>query len=421
MIAHTFQVFSYELRRNLRRKGFLFATFGIPLIGLILLLGYQLISSSGGLSPSEQNGINPGDFTGVQHAGYVDKSGRFGDLGAQPSALTRYDDEAAARAALDSGKIDVYYRIEPDYMQTGDVTLVMNRLNVGKLDSDAIRQLLLDSLADDVPDRILYERLIHPSNITTVNVGAAVPQSPQDSSANPQGAQFLIVYIFAIILLIGLFTTNNYLMQSVIEEKESRLIEILLSSLRPTQLLAGKILALGLLGLLQIGVWIGSVFLLARIGMSGMAGAVATTLSGFIVPWGLIPLLFVYFVLAYLMFAGAFSIVGALANGTREGSQYAAIFTLPAVIPLWFTSIFASTPSGPIPTFLSLFPITAPLAMVQRLAISVVPPWQIALSLGLLIVALVVVLWLAGRVFRVQTLLAGQPPRLRDLPMLIRG
>ncbi len=421
MIAHTFQVFSYELRRNLRRKGFLFATFGVPLIGLILLIGYQTLS--GGALPSipQKNEFGFSDLQGVQHAGYVDLSGKFGSAGDLSSVLTHYDDETSARAALDSGKIDVYYLIAPDYMQTGDVTLVMPRLNVGKLDTAPIRRLLLDSLAQDVPDKTLYQRLINPSTLSTVNVGAPVAQNPQANPTQGPGSQFLIVYIFAIILLIGLFTTNNYLMQSVIEEKESRLIEILISSLTPIQLLSGKILALGLLGLIQIIVWIGSTFLLARIGMGGMASAVATMLAGFNVPWWLIPLLFVYFVLAYLMFAGAFSIVGALANGTREGSQYAAIFTLPAVIPLWFTSLFASTPDGPIPTFLSLFPITAPLAMVQRLAISVVPPWQIAVSLILLVVALVAVLWLAGRVFRVQTLLAGQPPRLRDLPKLIRG
>lgn len=417
MIAHTFQVFSYELRRNFRRKGFLFATFGVPLIGLIILMGYQVIS--GGKAPTlpEKNEFNFTDIQGIRHAGYVDLSGVL-DAGANDSGiLTPYADEPSARAALDQGTIDVYFVVEPDYMKNGDVTLVMPRLNVAKLDTGIMRRALLDALSKDVPDKALVQRLINPSVISTVNVGTPVPQSgPQD-----EGASFLIVYVFAIILLIGLFTTNNYLMQSVIEEKESRLIEILISSLRPMELLTGKILALGLLGLLQIGIWIGTTLLLARISAGAMAGTIATLLAGFNVPWWLIPLVFIYYVLAYLMFAGAFSIVGALANGTREGSQYAAVFTLPAIVPLWFTSLFASTPDGPIPTILSLFPITAPLAMVQRLAISVVPVWQVVVSLALLVVALVGVLWLAGRVFRVQTLLAGQPPRLRDLPALLRG
>ena len=125
--------------------------------------------------------------------------------------------------------------------------------------------------------------------------------------------------------------------------------------------------------------------------------------------------------LAYFLFAGLYSIVGALANSLREGPQYAVIFTLPAVLPLYFLSLFATAPDGPIPTILSLIPITAPIAMAQRLVISNVPVWQVLLSLALLGLTAVGVMWVAGRIFRVQVLLAGQMPKLKDLPRLLRG
>ena len=144
--------------------------------------------------------------------------------------------------------------------------LVQPRLNISELEKTPIRRLILNTLSQGVNPQV-FERLNDPSTIVETNltlVGAE--KGPQN-----EGTSFVIVYVFAIALMIGLFTTNGYLMQSVIDEKETRLIEILISTVRPAQLLAGKILALGLIGLLQIVVWIGSVFLLVK--LAGGSGA----------------------------------------------------------------------------------------------------------------------------------------------------
>jgi ABC-2 type transport system permease protein len=209
-------------------------------------------------------------------------------------------------------------------------------------------------------------------------------------------------------------------MQSVIEEKETRLIEILVSTVRPTELLAGKILALGSLGLLQIVVWLGSVLLLVRF-MVNLPALATTFLSGIFLPGDILPIFLIYFFLGYLFFAAAYGMVGAISNSLQEGPQYAVIFTIPAALPFYFFSLFVTAPDGTIPTAMSLIPFTAPLAMVMRVVISAVPGWQIALSIVLLILADMGMLWLAGRLFRVNTLLAGQLPRLRDIPRLLRG
>jgi ABC-2 type transport system permease protein len=113
--------------------------------------------------------------------------------------------------------------------------------------------------------------------------------------------------------------------------------------------------------------------------------------------------------------------VGAISNSMQEGPQLAVIFTLPAVLPLYFLGLFISSPDGTLPVILSLFPVTAPLAMVMRISATTVPVWQIILSLALLVVMDVLIIWLAGRMFRVQNLLAGQVPKIRDLPKLLRG
>jgi ABC-2 type transport system permease protein len=419
MNGHLWQVFLYELQRNIRRRGFLFTTFGVPLIGFLLFFGYQAITEANNRNrnPTEDAAklAQSDQFRQITRAGYIDESGLFPTPGEGDQIFTRYDSEAEARAALDKGEIQVYYIIPADYMQTGDVTLYMPKFSLTQASNGPIQRVILSNLAKGI-DRDLFNRLQNPANIQEVNL-------QRDASGNTSsnfGSDFAVVYVFAIILMMSVFLTNGYLMRGVIEEKETRLIEIFISTMRPTDLLAGKILALGLLGLLQMVVWLGALVLLGRFALSSNLPQVSA-LTSFALPPDRLIVFLLYFIFGYLFFAAAYGIVGALSNSMQEGPQYAVIFTLPAVIPLYFSSLFTTTPDAALPTILSIFPVTAPLGMVMRIAITTVPFWQIALSLGLLIVLDVVMIWIAGRMFRVTTLLAGQVPKLRDLPRLLRG
>jgi ABC-2 type transport system permease protein len=275
--------------------------------------------------------------------------------------------------------------------------------------------MLFDRLEEEA-DPDLLARLRRPSIIVETNLQRDLPEGVTQD----EDTQFGTVYLFAILYLMSVFLTNGYLMQSVIEEKETRLIEILVSSVRPGQLLAGKILALGSLGLLQIVTWLAGIVLLLRF-LVNLPALATTFLANMFIPGDLLPIFLIYFVLGYLFFAAAYGAVGAISNSMQEGPQYAVIFTLPAALPFYFFTLFVTATDGPIPTIMSLFPITAPLSMVMRVVVSTVPAWQIVLSIVLLILADLAMLWLAGRIFRVNTLLAGQLPRPRDIPRLIRG
>ena len=406
MTEKLLQVYVFEFARSFRRKGYLFATFGIPLIVLVLLYGYQTLVA-GGLTLPDLAGPSSFDFETVTASGYVDASGLFDS----DDLLRRFDDEVAARIALENGEVDSYFLIPQNYLETGEIIQVMPSLSLTAIDESAARRLVLNTLADDVDPDVLA-RLSDPSDFTVTNV--------QRSEAAPGDfdTTFIFIYPFVMALLLSLFMTNGYLMQGVIEEKETRVIEILVASLRPSQLLIGKILAYGTLGLLQFVVWLGG--MLFVLSQADFFSSIAI-LGQFSLPPATVPLMLVYFVLAYLFFASAYGILGALSTSMREGPQFAVIFTLPAVAPLWFTSLFIATPDAPLVVGLSLFPLTAPLGMLQRVLVTDVPAWQIALSLVLLALTIVAVMWLAGRVFRVQTLLAGQLPKLRDLPRLVRG
>ncbi|KXK14952.1 MAG: sodium extrusion protein NatB [Chloroflexi bacterium OLB15] len=415
---HVLKVFVYEFKRNIRRKGYLFGTFGVPIIGFVLMWAVTNLSG-GSMSTTDTlaTAINEINTASSAHSGIVDFSSRIEIPEALADRMTRYPDTASAEAALAAGEIETVYIFAEDYMETGSVTQVLPNLQMASISVEPPRTLALANLASEVEPEI-FTRLLDPSNVTTVNLAL---NNPQDASFD---ATFLIVYIFAFALLMSLFITNGYLMQSVIEEKESRLIEILLASVRPMELLAGKILALGLLGILQLIVWIGAMLLLPRVFGGGEALNLVGILAALLniqIPVNVLPLIIAYFIFAYVMFGALFAAIGALSNSMREGPQYAVMFTLPAVSPLWFLPVFATQPDGTLPVILSIFPLTSPIAMTVRLLISPVPPVQIAISIILLALAALGAIWLSGRLFRVQSLLAGKTPRLRDIPTLIKG
>lgn len=422
MNPHILKVFWYEFKRNIKRKGYLFTTFGLPLIIYVLLFGYQFFTNMNEGEPPDipisRYNIGPGGGTefelpGAEKLGYVDLNGILADARTQDSDLVAYADEASAQAALEAGEVEGYYRVAADYLESGEVTLILPSLVIQSVNMDPIEQLLVSALASSEED-VLLQRLSQPANITGTNVQFERPEGTmQDFDSS-----FLLVYVFVIMLMLAVFTTNGYLMQGLIEEKESRVIEVLITTLRPVQLLIGKIFAFGLLGLFQITIWVAAFILLLQ--MADVLGAISV-LAQLYLPLHLLPLMLVYFLLAYLFFATAYGIVGALSTSSREGPQLAVVFTLPAMAPVYFLSLFVEAPESILPVILSLVPITAPIAMVQRILVSVVPTWQIILSIVLLCLLIAFMMWLAGRLFRVQTLLAGQTPRLRDLPRLIRG
>lgn len=416
---HIRQVFTYELGRNLRRRGYLFATFGIPIIALLLLVGYHFVTTLNQDGSEPQAGSSAGNIFGVPNdpnagrsIGYVDLANVVPE-GMNTEIMRPYADESAAQAALEAGEIDSYYVIAADYWETGDVTLILPTLSMDRITEGPVRNLIQSALREQIDDEALYFRLVDPSNVQQVNVQREAPAGSQDF-----GASFLLVYVFVIALMLSLFMTNGYLLQAVIEEKENRVVEILISTLRPSQLLIGKILAYGVLGLFQLVVWVAALLIALQLGqvLEGIS-----ILAQLFIPMDALPLVLLFFLLAYLMFAAGYGIIGALSTSMREGPQFVVVFTLPAVIPLYFITSFIETPDATLPVILSLIPITAPLAMTMRLLVTVVPLWQIGLSIGLLVLMILFLMWLAGRLFRVQILLSGQLPRLRDIPRLMRG
>lgn len=416
------RVMRYEFLRNVRRPGYLFATFGVPLLLIVLsqLLGDSFFSTNS--SSVNQETLNElFDFSLDEPIGYIDSANLFktpmverpGSI--DPDLMRRYDDLESALVDLRAGEIASVFEFPADYFEEGNLTVHVERLALNPTSSDPIRQLVFNEVLTVVDEETLT-RLREPGVYADVNLtrvtdtGDAVGRSDDES--------FGVIYAYGILYLLTVFATVGYLMQSVIEEKQSRLVEVLLSSIRPGQLLIGKIFANGALGLMQIGIWV----TIALVSMTAAPG-IGDLINGFLrsvsltLPTALIML--VYFVLGYLMFAAVFGGIGAISTSVREGPQFASAIIFPAMIPFFVIMIFATTPNETLPTALSILPFMSPLAMPMRLLVTDVPFLQIAVSIGLQALLVVLLFWMAGRLFRVQSLLSGEVPTLNQLRKLL--
>jgi ABC-2 type transport system permease protein len=220
-------------------------------------------------------------------------------------------------------------------------------------------------------------------------------------------------FMFAMMLGMSIVIGGQYLLQGVAEEKESRILESLLSTAGAGDLLAGKLLGLGGAGLTMVAAWmtIGAVF-----------GAPSAMILHFQFPPLLLALAVVYFLLGYLFYGSLMTGIGAMTNNMREAQQFAFVFTFMNFIPFYMLTMILGRPDAPLAVGLSMFPPMAPVAMLLRLAApsSAVPAWQIALSLALLASAGAIAILAAAKVFRVGLLMHGKTPTLVEIVRWVR-
>ena len=222
--------------------------------------------------------------------------------------------------------------------------------------------------AAGVPDAVVAQ-LITPVHYQ--DVGSASGESSDAAILS----SYLVPYAFTLIFMLSIFITSGYLLQSVTEEKENRVVEILLSSIPALPLMAGKVLGLGAAGLTQVAIWVAT----AIVALPLLNNQFALTIS--ISPLTLL-LAVVFFGLGYMSYGAIYAAVGALAPGAREAQQYASFFGVIAVIPIVLLPAFLSDPSAPLVILLCVLPLTAPAAMLAVLAASPSIPWAlVALSL----------------------------------------
>jgi ABC-2 type transport system permease protein len=391
-------VVRHEFATLVGKWSFWFGLIGVPLfMGAIM---FVTIFASGVATASAISAQEDRSHT----LGYVDLSGLIRSL-PTGNPLQAFPDEASAKAALEADQLAGYFVVPADYLDTGKVALVSKQFTPMNSPTGAFEQAMRYNLLNGDPQAVL--RVSTPVNLYTIEALA-----PKDAKGG-SGAPFPVLPIAAAMMFsIVLVTASSYLMQSVTTEKENRVMEVLMSSMTPTQLLAGKVLGLGLVGLVQMALWLGSALGALNFIPAGVSLGVVTVEA---VVVGL-----AFFLLGYFIYASLMAGLGALMPGSREAAQYTFFIILPMFVPLYLNTAIALEPDGPLATALSIIPFTSPVAMVMRMVSTDVPAWQIALALALSAVTVAAVIWVVSRIFRAQSLLSGSKPTVREIVAALR-
>jgi len=405
----TLQVFLYELKTTVLRKSFILTLLLIPLSGLIVTLVLGNRSDNSGVATILSS--LTGTEEEISWIGLVDDSKLINTIPDDySSSILLIPTEAEANQALENNQIKAFYVIPENYVESGDVFVYrpdFNPLSAGE-DNYKIERVLNMNLLSDQNE---LKPLIIDYPDFEVELLSPEPQRDPENQLT-----FFLPYIVTFLFYFVILASASLMLNSVTNEKSNRVIEILLTSVTPLQLLSGKITALGLTGLLQTVVWSGSGLLILRFSGRNLSLPSEFQLPISILFWGVI-----FFICGYALFASLMAGVGALVSDVREASQATTIIVIPLVIPLMLLAPIIENPNGTLAMIFSLFPLTSPVTMMTRLAAGDVPIWQIILSIILLLLSAAWVIKSVSRLFQAQYLLSGKEFKLKTFAMILIG
>lgn len=393
----TWIVIKHEYLKHVRKKRFILAILSLPLFVLLLVaVGFMAV-------------IFQYDSTPV---GYIDRSGLLvnsidyqaeAPIGwMKPIEFIPYTKESDADSALKENRIQAYYVLDEDFIETREINLIAMEAPDSEINSDFFNFIQLSALVDQ-PEQ-LSNRIMQGASFEIISSASEKPTNENDFLV------FILPFLAGFLFIMAVNISAGYLLQSVVEEKENRTMEIMVTSISPTQLMTAKVIGNLSVGLTQLVVWI----IFGIIGISALF-RLFPDIQSTKIDFSFLLLTILVFIPAFVMVAAMMAALGATTTETREAQQIAGIFTLPMVLPYWFMSVLIEKPNSPLSIFFSLFPFTAPISLPMRAALSSVPVWQIVFTIGLLFLFAIIALWIAGRAFRLGMLRYGKKLSLKEI------
>lgn len=423
-MTKTWIVLKSEFSRRVRSKWFILTTLLGPLFLILLMVAPAVI----GYMASESNvrRIAVVDETGVLAASLEEASTeRFRFVPSEQPV-------DSVRAAVMNDEFDGYL-VLPEDILIDEARASYYSVEGGGLSLGSELEAIVDAAVDDyrlaaqsAPPEVL-EILARRSEVNLIKI------TEEGERADSTAASAALGFILGFIIYVAMFIYGAYVMHGVMEEKQSRVLEVVVSSVRPFELLMGKVLGIGAMGLVQMGAW--AVFLVA---LSLSAGGIATMFldpSDFDLPQNvsgeemlaqtdfalpqLSPEIFIWFLLfflgGYLLYASLFAAIGSSVEHQQDAQGLMMPVTIVIIVPIMFISVLVEDPNTTLAVILSMIPFFSPILMVVRVAVTSVPFWQVGLSFLLLCLTFVGTVWICGRVYRVGILMYGKKPTLRDL------
>jgi ABC-2 type transport system permease protein len=406
----------FEFLAVVKRWSYLIATFGLPLFlaGVSgTVLGVQTYFLSQRAAESSTFGL-------VDEAEVVDRSvfhlrdGAF-VWTAAGNDLVLFDNAEAAAKKLESGELRSVYVVEPDYLKTGNVRAIQSEktplLSVrGTTVEPLLRSLLRKSLLEGHLDNEVRERVISPAHFIRSRLDKEGAEVTDVDEALDLLMRTTIPLFLGILLLTALLSASGYLVQTVATDKESKIVEVLLSSVTPDEILAGKLFGLGAAGLVQFAVWSSMVVFLALMASAALSAVVS-------VPWLAVAFSPLLFVLGYLFLGSLMLATAALGANAAESQKLTMGWAMLAILPLMVLVILLEDPNGILGQIMTWVPFTSPLTVIIRLAVdgTGIAWWEVTGAVVVLVVSTWLAIRIGARLFRVGFLLTGSRPSLAEL------
>ena len=428
-----------ELNARVRTKAFIISTLLLPVMMVVFAVVPALLSRGGNRTLRVAIVDGTRDSLGARVEASLAQQKLSRDTNAVPRyELHRVSANAAGIAHVRDSLVahtGISRERDPQALDgvlvLSDTTLVTGKLQY--LGSNTSAFEAMGQLEGAVSRVLTTTRLERAGVNPAVMVGAMTPADMQtvkvsDGKATGESgfASFIVAYIMGFILYLTMIIYGQQTLTSVIEEKTSRIMEVLMSSLRPFQMLLGKVLGVGATGLLQLSIWGGAIWVVtsqhARIAHA--FGVSADAMQQFPIPSmapDLLVVFLTYFVLGFLLYGALYAAIGSMFNTVQEAQQVA-MFVQMAIIIGFFT-LFAvmKDPTGSLAVTASMIPFVSPFVMPARWSLTAVPYAELAVSLVLSVVALLAVTWVAGRIYRTGVLMYGKKPSLMEAIRWIRA
>ena len=421
MWARIFAVIRREYLERVRTKAFWISTLLVPVLMGGLMIIPAVLASRGGAEAT----VAVLDLSGRYAGPLTDKVAEIlegeqdgltirlatQDPGADPDAARE-----AIKARVQAQEFDGLLVLpaglpnegEPEYVATNvaafRVLMVLER---------AVNDVLVaDRLEGAGLDAVRVTELTRRVSLKTFKLGA------KGEETQDKGQAFLMSYFLVLIIYMSVLMYGIYVMRGVLEEKSSRIVEIIVSAVRPFELMLGKILGIGAVGLTQMVLWSVLGFALSAPAVLGAIGLAGIELPS--IPPQLLVFFVVFFVLGFLLYGTLYAGVGAAFETEQDAQNFQGVITIFLVVPLVLITLIMNEPDGAVAVVMSLVPFFTPILMFLRMTLTKVPAWQVAASVVLMVGAVLAMAWLVGKIYRVGILMHGSKPRLKDLVRWVR-
>lgn len=389
-------VAQYEYKRHVYRRGFWVAIFAVPL-GILLMMGLSMFFS---FSAADKRPIGIVDEPQLIKTFPVYEKG---DIFSEPQPEFKpFPDEQSARAALDSSQIQAYAFIPAAYTSTYKVDYLFDKPITSSIQS-SLSKLLRDSLMQGkaIP------------NLTAIERGTEFTFQSLDGTKTSSEYDWLKIIIpiaTGLLFFITVMMSGGYLLRAIVEEKENRTMEMMITSTSPTELIGGKIIGDMGIGLTQMAMWV----LMLGVGAFIFRDKL-TFLAHINLDWRYAVVTLLFMLIGYVFICALMGMMGATITSTQESQQFIGLIVMPMMLPYYLASVFITSPNSIVPRILSFFPLSAPLAVPLRMGFGTVPTWEIIVSLVILLAFGIGTISLAGKAFRLGMLSYEQKVPLKRL------